>query len=115
MAINDTYGHGAGDAVLERVAKRLSEEVRESDIVGRLGGDEFGVILSHADNATAVEKAQMLAQRIRSSPVTWDGHTIALDVAYGIYSFRQGENAQQALEAADKAMYSHKNDMKEGG
>ncbi len=114
-AINDTYGHAAGDAVIERVAKILTEEVRESDVVGRLGGDEFGVILSHADNGTAREKAQMLAQRIRDSAFAWDGHSIKLDVAYGIYSFKQGEDAQQALEAADKAMYAHKNDIKKRG
>src|SRR3546814_17870669 len=51
--INDTFGHAAGDAVLTRVAQVLNANVRKSDAVGRLGGDEFGVILSHTDSAIA--------------------------------------------------------------
>ncbi len=112
--INDTYGHAAGDAALELVAESLIQNVRESDIVGRLGGDEFGVILSHADSATAAEKAQLLADSIRGSTFRWEGQAIDLDVAYGIYSFIQGQDARAALEAADKAMYAHKGSMKGG-
>ena len=114
-AINDSYGHAAGDAALELVAKTLVEYVRESDIVGRLGGDEFGVILAHADDRTAHEKAQLLAEQIRSARFSWEGHGIALGVAYGIYSFKQGQDARGALEAADKAMYAQKNSLKTGG
>jgi diguanylate cyclase (GGDEF)-like protein len=60
--INDEFGHTAGDGALHHIAHILTHNVRESDIVGRLGGDEFGVILAQADAASAAEKA-MYAQR----------------------------------------------------
>jgi diguanylate cyclase (GGDEF)-like protein len=54
--INDSHGHSAGDADLMRIAGVLVKNVRESDVVGRLGGDEFSIILSQADGATAAKK-----------------------------------------------------------
>lgn len=112
--INDTHGHAAGDAALEHVAGMLVDVVRESDSVGRLGGDEFGVILAHTDYESATEKAQMLAERIHNTPLIWNSSEIGLDVAYGVYAFSEGEDARHALEIADKAMYAQKNAMKEG-
>lgn len=111
--INDTYGHPAGDAVLMKVADVLVENVRESDVVGRLGGDEFGVILSQADEATAAEKARMLVQKIESEPLDWQGHQIPIHVSYGVYTFRGGDSAGEALAAADRAMYAHKQTRKQ--
>lgn len=106
--INDTHGHAAGDAALRQVGGLLLENIRESDIVGRLGGDEFGVILAQADSQTAVEKAATLANAVESQPFVWEGHNIAIRVAYGIYSFSGQENAGEALARADKAMYLDK-------
>ena len=108
-SINDTYGHAAGDAALQRVAEVLTEQVRESDIVGRLGGDEFGVLLAHADEATALEKALQLNDIIQGRPLKWQSITIPLHVAFGTYTFTGGENPGDALAAADRAMYAHKN------
>ena len=106
--INDIYGHAAGDAALRQVGSLLVENIRESDIVGRLGGDEFGVILAQADSQTAVEKAAILAEAVESKPLVWEGHNVAIRVAYGIYSFSGQENAGEALARADKAMYLDK-------
>jgi len=106
--INDTYGHPAGDATLMRIADLLVENVRESDVVGRLGGDEFAVILSQADAKTAAEKAASLVETIESSPLDWNGEEIPIRVSYGIYTFRGGDTAGEALAAADRAMYQHK-------
>lgn len=106
--INDTYGHPAGDATLMRIADVLVEHVRESDVVGRLGGDEFAVILSQADAATAKEKAASLVQTIEASPLDWNGEEIAIRVSYGVYTFRGGDTAGEALAAADRAMYENK-------
>lgn len=111
--INDTHGHPAGDAVLMKVADVLVENVRESDVVGRLGGDEFGVILSQADEPTAAEKARMLVQKIESDPLDWQGHSIPIHVSYGVYTFRGGDSAGEALAAADRAMYAHKQTSKQ--
>jgi diguanylate cyclase (GGDEF)-like protein len=113
--VNDTYGHAAGDAVIAHVARILVLHVRDSDIVGRLGGDEFGVILAYPDEAGAREKAESLAQAVSAEPVDWNGVTIPASVSWGVHTFRSGDNAGQALdaaaqaiEAADRAMYAQK-------
>ena len=111
--INDTWGHPAGDAALMRVADVLVDNVRESDIVGRLGGDEFGVILSQADEATASEKARALVATIEAKPLDWQGEPIPIHVSYGVYTFRGGDSAGEALAAADRAMYAHKQARKQ--
>ncbi len=107
-AINDDMGHAAGDAALLHVAKMLVENVRESDVVGRLGGDEFGVILAHADEAQAQEKAASLAKQIADAPVEFDGKVFHVQLAYGISTFAGGESVSDAIAAADRAMYEHK-------
>ena len=107
--INDTHGHPAGDAALMLVADILIENVRESDIVGRLGGDEFAVILTQGSKDAALEKASILVEKIESRPLEWNGKTIPLRIAYGVYTFEGGDDSNTALAAADKAMYAHKN------
>ena len=106
--INDTYGHGAGDAALSMVGQTLTAQVRESDFVARLGGDEFGVILSHADETTAGDKAASLAAAVAEKPVEWQGREIPVTVSYGVHAFAGGEDPAQALDAADQAMYARK-------
>jgi diguanylate cyclase (GGDEF)-like protein len=106
--INDTHGHPAGDAALRHVAEILSKNVRESDIVGRLGGDEFGVILAQTSQEQANAKAVALAQAIASTSLHWGKFDITVTAAYGVYSFTGSDDAQVAIEAADKAMYKQK-------
>lgn len=111
-AINDKYGHAAGDATLLHVAKTLADNLRESDLLGRLGGDEFGVILSHTDADQALIKGQQLAQAIMSTPIEYDGMQLTISASYGITTFKKGQSAQEAMEAADQAMYQQKNSLK---
>ena len=106
--INDTMGHAAGDIALMAVARTLIDNTRESDMVGRLGGDEFGVILAQADQQQANLKAARLAQLIEAQKVEWRGHKIALSVAHGTYALKGKEDANDALHAADRAMYAKK-------
>jgi diguanylate cyclase (GGDEF)-like protein len=113
-AINDTYGHACGDAALMYVVDVLTKNVRDSDVVGRLGGDEFGVILAQADDRQAREKAAQLARAVAAHPLEWEGKRISIEVAYGVYNFKQGENATEALAAADREMYAHKKTLKNG-
>ena len=110
--INDRFGHGAGDALLMHVARILTENVRESDVVARLGGDEFGVLLAQATEDKAHPKAASLAKALEESDFAWDGHTIQVHAAYGIYSFEGGVDVKTALDAADRAMYEQKRGMK---
>ncbi len=108
--INDTWGHAAGDAALKHVAQVLLRDVRASDIVGRLGGDEFGIILAQADAGAAATKARALAEAIAAEPVPWHGEALDLGVSHGIYTFAGGEAVDEALNAADHAMYASKRD-----
>jgi len=106
--INDIYGHPAGDAALRYVAETLLEQVRDSDIVGRLGGDEFGVILYQINADVARKKSGQLACAIGKQPVLFNNHELAISVTYGAYTFSGAEDAGQALAKADKAMYAKK-------
>ena len=110
--LNDSKGHAAGDATLMHVAAALTENLRESDMLGRLGGDEFGVILSHTDAAQALEKGRQLAHAIMAKPVDYEGAKITVTASYGITTFKPGDSAQEAMEAADRAMYEQKNALK---
>jgi diguanylate cyclase (GGDEF)-like protein len=106
--VNDTYGHAAGDAVLEYVAHSLVEHVRESDIVGRIGGDEFAVILAQANEDDAREKAESLMHLIADAPLEVMGKEIPVSVSPGAVAFKPGEDAAAALARADEAMYAAK-------
>ena len=105
---NDTYGHAAGDAVLAHFADVLQSHVRDSDCVGRLGGDEFGVLLSHANQDQALKKADVLAAALEASPTGWNGHTIPVSFAYGAFELKAGDNPDSAMARADQAMYAQK-------
>lgn len=106
--VNDTHGHAAGDAVLNHFAQTLMEHVRDSDVVGRLGGDEFGVILSHASQIVAHKKAATLAETLASVPARWDGQTIPVGFSYGTFELISGADADNAIARADAAMYAQK-------
>ena len=106
--VNDAYGHSAGDAVLLAVAKVLLDNVRTADVVGRLGGDELGVVLVQTDQTLAERKAEELAALIESHVVAWEGHSLHISVAYGIHTFAQGDSAGAVIDAADRAMYQSK-------
>ena len=113
-AVNDSFGHAAGDAVLHHVAQLLMDNVRESDVVGRLGGDEFGVILAKADQPQAEKKARSLSDLFLAQPFEWDGRPLALSFAYGVHAFKKGDAGDAALASADKAMYAAKREKKPG-
>jgi len=105
-AINDTYGHAAGDAVLRQVAARLRAHFRTEDTVGRLGGDEFAVI---CENFTS-EPAGLIA-RLRDTlgaPYTVRDQSIRVTVSVGLASVQAGESSERLLERADHTMYEAK-------
>jgi diguanylate cyclase (GGDEF)-like protein len=107
-AVNDRFGHAAGDVALKAVAERLAANVRESDIVGRLGGDEFGVILVHADRATAQAKGASLAATVENEPVQCGEWLAPLKISFGVRQVTPGITADLLLADADAAMYSQK-------
>jgi diguanylate cyclase (GGDEF)-like protein len=106
--INDAHGHAAGDAVLLHFAETLMAQVRDSDVVGRIGGDEFGVILSHASQVLAHKKAASLAETLTNTPAQWQSRAIPVSFSYGTFELKPGESADHAIARADEAMYAHK-------
>ncbi len=106
--VNDTHGHAGGDAVLAHFAQTLQQNVRDSDVVGRLGGDEFGVLLSHANQEQAHRKADQLANSLNASPTNFAGRAIPVSFSYGAFELKAGESADSAMARADEAMYAHK-------
>lgn len=106
--VNDAHGHAAGDAALHHLAKLVLGHVRETDIVGRLGGDELGLILSRTDEATAKSKALSLSDRVASQPLRYGGHEIRLSISVGAAAFTGEDGPDEALARADRAMYEAK-------
>ncbi len=111
-AVNDAHGHMAGDAALKRVAELLMTNVRESDMVGRMGGDEFAVLLQQADLDAARAKAVNLAEVLEADPFSIDGARIALAGSFGVRAFDDQPDAETWLAEADAAMFVRKRAMR---
>ena len=107
-AINDTYGHLAGDEDLIQVSRELAAGVRKSDTVARLGGDEFGILLERADEETALETSERLAKRIAACDFRFDGVKLKLGVAVGVGLIGSDDSVESIMRRADKAMYRAK-------
>lgn len=107
-AVNDRWGHQLGDAALVHVARLLRREVRASDIVARVGGDEFGLVLDRLDEQTARQKAAALAKAIAAHPLLNGRASITLGLSIGLTMVRQGDTADAVLARADAAMYASK-------
>ncbi len=107
-AINDRFGHLAGDAALAHVAEFLLAHVRKSDVVGRLGGDEFAILLQQATPQAAERKAERLCQRLADTPFHHEGTPIALSASWGVAGLTSSDDAVSLLCRADKAMYARK-------
>ena len=106
-AVNDTYGHSAGDEVLLTVARRLRNLVRPADTIARLGGDEFTVLAPRTD-ATGLAGLADRIERSLAEPHRIHGDTVIIGGSIGTYLARAGEHAADALHHADQAMYSNK-------
>ncbi|MDH5516963.1 MAG: EAL domain-containing protein [Gammaproteobacteria bacterium] len=107
--INDTLGHGLGDKVLQVLAKRMHESMRESDTIARIGGDEFSVILINVDQATASAIAKKMIRLIEPI-IDVDGHTLNATASIGIAIYPEhGLTPELLLQHADIAMYNAKN------
>lgn len=107
-AINDTWGHPVGDAVLQAIAVRLQVALRDSDLLARYGGEEFICLLPD----TSVDEAQVLAERLRSRvasvPAVTDPTPILVSVSIGMAEFRRDESLESWLARADQALYDAK-------
>jgi diguanylate cyclase (GGDEF)-like protein len=107
-AVNDVQGHGIGDDVLVGVANALLGAVRKSDIVARIGGDEFAVLLDTISLEQLGEKTASVRGLLDQLPLKTRGPTMKVSVSVGAQLIESGSRAADILEAADKAMYAHK-------
>ncbi len=106
-AINDEFGHGAGDRVLQQIAASLTEYVRRNDIVARWGGEEFLVIFSEIKLTAARIVAERLRGRLANTPQVDDGPE-QISVSIGLSMLRPGVTADALIEQADQALYRAK-------
>jgi diguanylate cyclase (GGDEF)-like protein len=103
--VNDRHGHVAGDAALIHVARLLQGLIRATDVVARIGGDEFGLILDHLDHNSAIETAERIGRCIAANPLDLGGCQIAVKAAIGVATILSGDSAADVMQRADRNMY----------
>lgn len=107
--INDTWGHLTGDAVLRRMALVLAEAVRATDLVGRLGGEEFGVLLPETDMDAALKLAERLRVAVTEAVVETEGEMLRFSASFGVTLLHaDDENVDMPMARADAALYASK-------
>jgi diguanylate cyclase (GGDEF)-like protein len=106
--INDSFGHRAGDEALIQVSKLLAQGLRRSDVVARIGGDEFGALLENVGQAEAQETAERLCDAICDSAFTFEGDGLPLSVAIGVAEVRAEDSIVDVMVRADEEMYRRK-------
>lgn len=111
-AVNDRYGHPAGDQVLKAFAEVLRESIRGYDIAGRYGGEEFALLMPQTGKATAAQVAERVRQALEARGIAAGGERISITVSAGVASHGvDGDDWDALLKAADQALY----DAKEAG
>jgi diguanylate cyclase (GGDEF)-like protein/PAS domain S-box-containing protein len=106
--VNDTYGHPVGDALLIEVARRIQRCLREADTVGRMGGDEFLVLLTQVNG---LEEAAQVAEKVRrevTAPFRMDQNVLIPTLSIGVSVAESGDDADEVVARADRALYQAK-------
>jgi diguanylate cyclase (GGDEF)-like protein len=106
--VNDRRGHPAGDWILGRVARLVAGNVRASDVVGRVGGDEFAVLLWNVSEDGAAEKARMLETLIDQERFDYAGEPLDVGLSAGVTLLLAQDTVEGAIARADQAMYARK-------
>jgi len=107
--VNDTYGHLAGDEVIRQTSKTVRRTIRKTDVAGRYGGEEFGVILVDTPSENAMIFTERLRKRIEALTVKYDDHVIKFKISIGIAELdKEVTGYKEWLERADKALYYSK-------
>jgi diguanylate cyclase (GGDEF)-like protein len=106
--LNDTFGHAAGDAALIHLTETMIASVRQTDMVARIGGDEFAILLDHADEKSACETAARLADQVADCEFCFEGTCLPLSIAIGFTPIQKADSPESVMDRADEAMYRHK-------
>ncbi len=108
--INDEHGHGAGDAALRAIADACNRSVRDSDVVGRFGGEEFIILLPHTEAAQAAHVAERIRQTILRDTCCWNGQKLEITLSLGVAEAGPAtDTLDELIKAADEALYAAKN------
>ncbi len=109
--VNDTYGHPAGDAVIKTIGKRLLEFVRAEDVVGRMGGEEFLIVLTDCHPTKAFDTVDRLRQAVSLLPIAADGSSVRTTLSFGVVTAipQEGAEIERLMKQADEALYKAKN------
>ena len=107
-ALNDAFGHAAGDAALIHLTEMMVASVRQTDLVARIGGDEFAILLDHADEKSAADTAARLADKVAGCEFCFEGKCLPLSIAIGFTHLQSGDSPVAVLDRADEAMYREK-------
>lgn len=110
--INDTYGHEAGDATLRHAANVLQAGLRSTDVLARIGGDEFAAVLLRADRFAGLMQADRLQDMLNASVLRWRRMELPIRASFGACTFGPGDDLDVVLRSADLAMYSDKRDRR---
>lgn len=107
--VNDQYGHDAGDQALRHICNSLSQRLRATDTLGRLGGEEFGLLLRNTDGSAAEPLVETLRAQLCSQPMRYGSQDIQLSATFGLAEWpRDGSTAEQLYRCADKRLYRGK-------
>jgi len=107
--VNDTYGHHVGDILLRNISKRLTNTLRSGDTISRLGGDEFIIVLTNAENNDALSATIVKIQQEIAKPMEVDGHHISVTSSIGVSLYPEhSKYAERLINYADQAMYQAK-------
>lgn len=107
-AINDTYGHAAGDKVLKSVVRLMRSMTRTSDYVARLGGDEFALLFTLTDMKLAARRCQRIIAAVNRHIVQWESHSIPVTASFGLAPYGPGTKSESLLLLADSNLYGSK-------
>jgi diguanylate cyclase (GGDEF)-like protein len=108
---NDTFGHATGDRVLREAVAICMRNLRASDIVGRLGGEEFSIVLPNTDQAGAIDTAEKLRRAMEMNEINLEARSIKTTASFGVASLHSvAKDIETLLELADKALYQSKSE-----
>lgn len=107
-AINDTHGHLAGDSYLRQVARLIAAAVRREDVVARIGGDEFAILLTGMDAEAGAARAQQLLDLATGWHLQWNGAELPIRFSLGVQAYGAGDQEDEVMRKADAHMYGNK-------
>lgn len=107
-SINDNYGHQVGDLVLQKMALTIKSALRKSDIFGRIGGEEFSIVLMETEPDTAISISERIRSRIEALSIHTGKETVHITISIGLTFFREGDDISTVSKRSDEALYAAK-------